>query len=205
MPKSPARRINGGVTSHYRVDLPSHQIATALDADQGPDPWAGGALFPGEFAPVVTRSQKTGRRFVRPVVWGYPAPGSETAGPSGEMRWVPNVRNVDSPFWIGNLRHSELRCLVPATSFMLRGKGSAHWFAVDDQPIFAMAGIWRDLTDMPVFAILTTDASGLAKEAGASAMPVILEQRQIDQWLRSDWKEAQLLVAAYSGALRPCA
>ncbi|MBL0924953.1 MAG: SOS response-associated peptidase family protein [Sphingomonadaceae bacterium] len=68
-----------------------------------------------------------------------------------------------------------------------------------------MAGIWRDLTDMPVFSILTTEASGLAKEVGATTMPVILEQRQIDHWLRADWKEAQLLVAAYAGALFVCA
>ncbi len=193
------------MTSHYRLDVPSHDIATALDADRGPDPWVGGALSPGEFAPVVTRSQKTGRRFVRPLVWGYPAPGVEAIGPSGEMRWVPNVRNVESPFWIGNLRRVELRCTVPATSFRLRGEGKAHWFAVEDQPLFAMAGIWRDLTDMPVFAILTTEAGGIAKAAGATTMPVILEQRRIDDWFRSDWKEAQLLVAAYPGALRICA
>jgi putative SOS response-associated peptidase YedK len=189
------------VTSHYRLDFTSHQIAAALSADQGPDPWAGGVLSPGEFAPVITRSQKTGRHFVRPVVWGFPAPGGERLGP----RWVANVRNIESPFWVGTLRHIELRCVVPATSFMLRGKGGQHWFAVDGQPIFAMAGIWRDLTDMPVFAIVTTDPSGLAKEAGASAMPVILEQCRIEDWLRSDWKEAQSLVAAYAGALHICA
>ncbi|MBL0924954.1 MAG: hypothetical protein IBJ12_10885 [Sphingomonadaceae bacterium] len=113
------------MTSRYRLQASSRDIATALDADQGPDPWAGGALSPGEFAPVVARSQKTGRRFVRPIVWGYPAPGLENIGPSGEMRWVPNVRNVDSPFWVGNLRHTELRCLVPATSVMLRQRQGA--------------------------------------------------------------------------------
>jgi putative SOS response-associated peptidase YedK len=154
---------------------------------------------------VITRSQKTGERFIRPIVWGYPAPGAEGISPSGEVRWVPNVRNIESPFWVGNLRHTELRCLVPATSFMLRGKGSAHWFAVADQPLFVMAGIWRDLTDMPVFAIVTADASGLAKEAGASAMPVILEPHHFDGWLRADWKEAQSLVSSHAGALRPCA
>lgn len=193
------------MTSHYRLDAASHEIAAALDASQGPDPWGGGALSPGEFAPVITRSHKTGQRFIRPIVWGYPAPGADGISPSGEVRWVPNVRNIESPFWIGNLRHGELRCLVPATSFMLRSKGRAHWFAVVDQPVFAMAGIWRDLTDMPVFAIVTTDASGLAKETGAAAMPVILDADQIDRWLRADWKEAQQLVAPYAGALAPCA
>jgi putative SOS response-associated peptidase YedK len=154
------------VTSHYRLEARSDQVAIALEANQGPDPWGGGALSPGEFAPVVTRSQKTGARVIRPIVWGYPAPGPEGISPSGEVRWVPTVRNLESPFWIGNLRHSELRCLVPATSFMLRGKGKEHWLAVSDTPVFAMAGIWRDLTEMPVFAILVTDASGEAKNKG---------------------------------------
>jgi putative SOS response-associated peptidase YedK len=193
------------MTSHYRLNAPSRDIADAMHADQGPDPWSGGALSPGEFAPVIRLSQKTGRRFIGPIVWGYPAPGTEGIGASGDVRWVPNVRNIESPFWMGNLRHSELRCIVPATAFMLRGKGSTNWFTVADTLVFAMAGIWRDLTDMPVFAIVTTDASGLAKDAGASAMPVVLNLDKVDHWLRADWKEAQSLVAPYAGALQPCA
>lgn len=194
------------MTSHYRLDVSSEHVANELDANQGPDPWGGGALSPGEFAPVVTRSQKTGRRVIRPIVWGYPAPGPEEGiSLSGEVRWVPAVRNLESPFWIGNLRHSELRCLVPATAFMLRGKGREHIFAVPETKVFAMAGIWRDLTDMPVFAILVTDASGEAKNAGASTMPVILEANQYEHWLRADWKEAQDMAVPYAGALTSCA
>lgn len=193
------------MTSHYRLEAASHQVAAALSANQGPDPWGGGALSPGEFAPVVTRSQKTGQRVIRPIVWGYPAPRPEGVSPSGEVRWVPTVRNLESPFWIGNLRHSELRCLIPATAFMLRGKRRENWFAVPDAPVVAFAGIWRDLTDMPVFAILVTDASGEAKNAGANTMPCILEADQYDRWLRADWKVAQDLVAPYAGALTICA
>lgn len=189
------------MTRAYHLDAPSQAIAAALGANQGPDPWGGGALSPGEFAPVVTCSQKTGQRVIRPLVWGYPAPGADGISPSGEVRWVPTVRNTESPFWIGNLRHTELRCLVPATSFML----NKHWFAVSDAAVFAFAGIWRDLTDMPVFAILVTDASGEAKNKGATSMPCILEADQYDRWLRADWKEAQDLVAPYAGALTSCA
>jgi putative SOS response-associated peptidase YedK len=189
------------MTTHYRLDAASAVVAAALDASQGPDPWGGGALSPGEFAPVVTRSQKTGQRVIRPIVWGYPAPGPDGISPSGQVRWVPTVRNLESPFWIGNLRHSELRCLVPATAFQLK----QHWFAAADRPVFAFAGIWRDLTDMPVFAILVTEASGAMKDKGASTMPVILEADQFDHWLRADWKEAQQLVAPYAGALASCA
>ncbi len=187
------------MTHAYRLDAPSQDIAASLLAHQGPDPWSGGDLAPGEFAPVVVRSQKTGQRVIRPMVWGYPAPGG--IGLDGKVNWVPNVRNLESPFWIGNLRHSELRCLVPATSFMLRAKGKSYWFGIADAPIFAMAGIWRDLTDMPVFAILVTASSGLPRQAGAFAMPLILEPEQQDKWLTADWKDAQAMVTPFAGAL----
>ena len=34
----------------------------------------------------------------------------------GAMRWVSHVRNLESPFWIGNLRHVGLRCLIPSST-----------------------------------------------------------------------------------------
>lgn len=191
------------MTRCYRLDRPSHEIAVAFDAHQGPDPWGGGNLIPGEFAPVIVRSQKTQQRVIRPMVWGYPAPDS--IAPNGDVNWVPTVRNLESPFWIGNLRHSELRCLVPATAFLLRAKGREHAFAVADQPLFAMAGIWRDLTDMPVFAIVSSDATGDAKDKGASSMPVILDESQQQRWLTAEWIEASTLVAPFAGALSTCA
>lgn len=191
------------MTTHYRLAANSVEIADTLSAAYGPDPWGGGELSPGEFAPVVTRSQNTRQRFIRPMVWGYPAPGG--IGPDGAVNWVPTVRNLASPFWIGNLRHSELRCLVPATSFMLRAMGKARWFAPSDNPVFAMAGIWRDLTDMPVFAILVSSSSGAPRQAGAFTMPVILEQSDQERWLTADWKEAQHLVVPFAGTLEETA
>ncbi|MGB5076988.1 MAG: SOS response-associated peptidase family protein [Sphingorhabdus sp.] len=193
------------MTRHYRLDAQSGHAAVVLKADQGPDPWNGGELLPGMFAPVIMVSQRTGRRVIRPVVWGYPAPGPGGVAVSGEVRWVPTVRNLESPFWIGNLRHRELRCLVPATAFMLRGLGKENWFAAADMPICAMAGIWRDLTDMPVFAILSTDATGEPRTRGASTMPLLLDAVQQDHWLNADWKEAKELVVPYAGALISCA
>jgi putative SOS response-associated peptidase YedK len=185
------------MTRQYQLGAPSDAIAEAFGAHQGPDPWGGGALLPGEFAPVIVRSQKTRQRVIRPMVWGYPAP--DGISPAGEVKWVPTVRNIESPFWIGNLRHSELRCLVPATAFLLRGKGRDHIFSLPDQPIFAMAGIW------PVFAILSSDATGEVTDKGAGSMPVILEKSQQERWLTADWKQASALVAPYAGALALCA
>jgi putative SOS response-associated peptidase YedK len=187
------------MATRYRLEAGSADIATALSADLGPDPWGGGEVGVGQFAPVITRGGKSGRRVIRPMHWGYPPPGqpSETFG-LGPPRWVASVRNLESPYWIGNLRHCELRCLIPATHFE-NGTGKARrWYCVADEPVFAIAGIWRDLTDMPVFAVLATEPSSAlipVEGKGASAsMPLILQRADHDRWLRADWKEAQELV-----------
>lgn len=173
-----------------------------FDADSGPDPWNGGSLFPGTFAPVIARAGRSAKRVIRPMHWGYPPPGASTEALGPEPpRWVAQVRNVESPYWIGNLRHVSLRCLIPASSFALRQGGREHWYGVKDSALFAMAGIWRDLTDMPVFAILTTEPNSallpVEGRKGPTAMPLILKPEDQDRWLNADWKDAQKLIEPF--------
>jgi putative SOS response-associated peptidase YedK len=185
----------------YRLDAPANQIATVFDAVQGADPWGGGYVAPGKFGPVITTRQSgiaSRERVMRPMHWGFPPP------PRGD-RIVTNVRNLESPFWIGTLKHTELRCLIPVTRFQEwsgeRGAKRQHWFSVPNQPIFAFAGIWRDLTDMPVFAFLTTEPNEIVRPVHPKAMPMILHAEDYDAWLRADWKEAQKLVAPFPSQL----
>ena len=201
----------------YRLDATAAQIARAFGARVDADPWAGGHVAPGSFAPVVT----AGREFVAgprpagsaveermiPRLWGVPPPPS--AGERGNG--VLTVRNPDSPFWIGNLRNAEFRCLVPATAFMVWGRGTdsdgrriRHWFAPADQPLFAFAGVWKD-SEVPSFAILSCQPNALLREAGREAMPAILPPSRAAQelWLHAGWDRAQALVAPYpSGMMR---
>ena len=145
---------------------------------------------------MIIRSARTSQRIIRPMVWGYPAPNS--LKPNGEVQWVPTVRNVESPFWIGNLRHVELRCLVPATAIMQMVKGRPERRDIDTPPLFAMAGIWRDLTDMPVFAIVTVD---VAKRS----TPLILHGSQQQTWLTADWKDASHMLQSPGAGPAICA
>lgn len=205
------------MTVLYRLDASAAQVAAAFDARAGGDPWAGGAVAPGGFAPVVT----AGREFVAgprpaggalqsrlvPRVWGVPPPVS-----SGDpARGVLTVRNPDSPFWIGNLRNAEFRCLVPATGFMAWGGGTdregrrmRHWFAPSDQPLFAMAGVWKD-SEVPSFAILTAPPNALLRAVGRDAMPAILPAGRAawQTWLHAGWDRAAALLEPYpSGMMR---
>ncbi|HMS19478.1 SOS response-associated peptidase family protein [uncultured Sphingorhabdus sp.] len=199
--------LNGRMVLTCSLDLPSEAVATIFRADAGPDPWAGGDIQPGQFAPVIVRAGSTGHKVIRPMHWGYPAPGqSAEMTPPGAMRWVSHVRNLESPFWIGNLRHAGLRCLIPLTSFVvpLGLKGRHLRCHISGRTAFAAAGIWRAFTDMPVFAMLTTEPSHalLPVEGGKapSSMPALLDESAQEQWLRADWKEAGALIKPYGKA-----
>jgi putative SOS response-associated peptidase YedK len=203
------------VTILYRLDAPAPAIAATFSARLGNDPWTGGHVAPGQFAPVITAGREfiagprpAGRRLERrmiPRLWGVPPPPSA----ADASRSILTVRNPESPFWIGNLRNSEFRCLVPATAFMAWGKGVdaqgkrlRHWFACADQPLFAFAGIWKD-SEVPSFALLTCEANALLRKAGRETMPVILppDPQVQDDWLYADWKRASRLIAPYASSL----
>ncbi len=192
----------------YRLDAPASVIADAFDADAGPDPWAGGYIAPTMPAPIVLRN-KDGDRYLAPRMWGVPPPQSFRSAATNEpYRPITAVRNLESPFWIGTLRHTEFRCLVPATQFQLwagaaspvTGRKSAYWFGMANAPAFAptfaIAGIWRD-SEVASFAILTTEPNTLAGEIGAQSMPVILNSEDHEQWLTADWDTAKGLAKAY--------
>jgi putative SOS response-associated peptidase YedK len=201
------------MTMLYRLDANAQAIGATFGADEREDPWAGGHVAPGGFAPVITAGRefvagprpdvRAPRRMV-PRLWGVPPPPSAAEG-----RPVHSVRNVESPFWIGNLRNSEFRCLVPATAFMEWGTGTdrdgkrrRHWFACADQAVFALAGVWKD-SEVPSFALLTCEPNAALRRAGRDAMPVVLpaDRAAQDLWLRGGWDRAQALLVPYSSSL----
>lgn len=203
----------------YRLDADAGEVAGHFGARAGDDPWQRGHIAPGMFAPIVTAGREfvagprpaydeTGgeppRRLV-PRLWGVPPPPS--AGDRG--RTVLTVRNPDSPFWIGNLRNSEFRCLVPATAFMewggvdpVSGKRRQHWIGCADQPLFAFAGVWKD-SEIPSFALLTCKANAALRVMGIARMPVILppDPRARHLWLVGEWDQSKVLVAAYPSSM----
>ena len=192
------------VTSLYRLDATAAHIGQVFDADPGKDPWAGGYIVPGKPAPVILRSN-IGDRYIAPRIWGVPPPQSFTSARQNEpYRAVTTVRNLESPFWIGTLRHTEFRCLVPMTAFQLwaddpdprTGKRRQHSFALPTEPVFALAGIWRD-SEVVSFAYLTTEPNAMIGAVHAKSMPVILHPEDHEAWLSADWDTAKSLVEPY--------
>ncbi|OJY69580.1 MAG: hypothetical protein BGP16_07385 [Sphingobium sp. 66-54] len=196
------------MTHLYRLDATAAQIAQRFGAEAGEDPWGGGYSAPGRFAPVIVGGAKGGRLIV-PRLWGVPPPASVAAA---DARPVTSVRNTASPFWIGNLRHTSYRCLVPATAFQLwarekdpaTGRAVAHWFSLAAAPLFAFAGVWRD-SEVPSFAILACEANRLVASVNPAGMPLILHAEDHERWLRADWRSAQALVAPFPSQLMQAA
>jgi putative SOS response-associated peptidase YedK len=196
----------------YRLDAPARDVARTFGFDAGDDPWPGGSVSAGGFAPVITmgrefvagpRPEKRLPRRMVPRLWGVPPPPQ---GWDERRHGILTVRNLESPFWIGNLRNSEFRCLVPASAFMEWGKVDPRdgkrrqcWFGASDQPIFAMAGVWKD-SEVPSFALLTCEANAALRAEGRDTMPVILPPEAHEDWLRGDWKRAAALVAPYGSS-----
>ena len=203
------------VTQLFRLDCSAAEVARRFGARQGEDPWGGGYVAPLNFAPVITAGREfiagprpSGGRLqprITPRLWGVlPPPNSDDP-----MRRISTVRNVDSPFWIGNLRNSEFRCLVPATAFMAWGDGTdyeerrlRHWFAPEGQQVFAMAAVWKD-EEVPAFALLTRQATGAPRAAGCKVEPVILpdDERARQDWLHGNWNAARAVVERTPTAL----
>ena len=202
------------MTVLYRLDARAAEIAATFAARQEDDPWERGHIAPGAFAPIVT----AGREFIAgprpalapprriiPRLWGVPPPPS-----AGELgRSVLTVRNPDSPFWIGNLRNSEFRCLVPATGWMewgrtdpATGKRRQVWLGCADQPLFAFAGVWKD-SEIPSFALLTCAAGAALRAEGCATMPVVVppDPAAWRIWLSGAWDCAAALLAPYSSSL----
>jgi putative SOS response-associated peptidase YedK len=83
------------------------------------------------------------------MTWGFPLTlKSKKTGLPLKPKPVNNTRadKLDSFMW----RYSfvERRCLIPVTQFAEAegeaGNKTRTWFALPDQPVFAVAGIWAD-------------------------------------------------------------
>lgn len=156
------------------------------------------AIYPGHEAPIL-RHDGNGRLTLARIGWGVPPPASMK-----NKRPIVNVRNLESPFWRSMLSDPARRCLVPVTSFCewTGEKGSKRkvWFALNDRPLFAFAGIWRPTGEGERFAFLTCEPNATVGAIHPKAMPVILPAEAHHTWLTADHDAACALARPYPDA-----
>jgi putative SOS response-associated peptidase YedK len=86
------------------------------------------------------------------------------------------------------------RCLVPVDGFYEwtgeKGKRIPHWFhpAKHDGPML-LAGLYHEGEDGFDFAILTTSANEVVRSVH-DRMPVVIDKKRVDKWLRGEPTEA---------------
>jgi len=137
---------------------------------------------------------------LRSMVWGFPFKPRD-AKPSSKPRPVNNTRadKLDSFMW--RYSFAERRCLIPVTEFAEaegeKGAKTRTWFALPDEPLFAVAGIWRDTPEWgAAYSMVMTEACIHVADVH-DRMPVILRRQDWGDWLDGAPDDAALLCRPY--------
>lgn len=130
---------------------------------------------------------------------------SKKTGQPLKPRPVNNARTdkLDSFMW--RYSFQERRCLIPVTEFAEaereKGAMTRPWFALPDQPTFAVAGIWRDTDEWgPAYSMVMTEAC-LHVEGVHDRMPVILAPVDRNRWTDGAPAEALQRCRPYAGEM----
>jgi putative SOS response-associated peptidase YedK len=147
-----------------------------------------GEIFPTDIVPVLTLEK--GQRLARPMIWGFPGWRGNSV--------VFNARQetaLEKPMFKKSLR--ERRVAAPTTGFYEwkladgQKKKDRFIFSLDGEKFLFLAGFWNSYVDHPSgkipdrFTVLTTQANASMVNYH-NRMPVILTDREIDDWLAGD-------------------
>ena len=160
-------------------------IAAQFDADVVPD-----LVVPEETKeglPGLIVRETDGRRVIATLDWGFPRLTHEMrqrGDPPGRIGLVANLTN---PMWDAMVLAPQCRCLIVLTHFAnpdgIAGAKTRTWFSVNDEPIVAWAGFWRNTREFgPVYAGMTMAANAAIPPTN-DRMPVLLERDDYDRWL----------------------
>lgn len=178
----------------YKMDRSVAEVANLFGAEIAGASNAPEEIYPGYPGLVVAGGE------LRSMAWGFPFKPKD-AKPESKPRPINNARadKLDSFMW----RYSflERRCLIPVTSFAEaegeKGAMTRTWFALPEQPIFAVAGIWRDTAEWgPAYSMIMTEACIHVADVH-DRMPVILRREDWADWIDGPPDAAQLLCRPY--------
>lgn len=183
----------------YRMTKTASEVARLYDSEVGQVGNAGGEVYPGYPAMVVTDA-------VEAMHWGFPlVQKSKRTGEPLKPRPVNNTRTdkLSSPFWSASFR--ERRCLIPVSAWAeaegAKGAKTRTWLSLPDAELFACAGIWRDTAEWGrAFSMVMTDASDASAEVH-DRMPVIVARENWATWLSAPADDARALCVPWAGDL----
>ena len=184
----------------YRMANSAAEVASLFRAQVVPGANFGAEVYPGYPGLVVAKNK------VGAMTWGFPlAMKSKRTGEPLKPKPVNNARTdkLDSAFWRSSFERR--RCLIPVSAFAeaegAKGAKTRTWFSMEDQPVFAVAGLWRPSAEWgQCYSMVMTEASD-AICGLHDRMPVILPPEAQTAWLDGTADEARALCQPYRGAL----
>ena len=192
----PRRGIMAGMCNLYKMDKSAAEVARLFNVIEIGTSNAPAEIFPGYPGLVAAGGE------LRSMVWGFPLTlKSKKTGAPLKPKPVNNARadKLDSFMW----RYSfhERRCLIPVTQFAEaegeKGAMTRTWFALPDEPLFAVAGIWRDTDEWgPAYSMVMTEACIHVADLH-DRMPVIVRREDWGDWLEGPPDAAGLLCRPY--------
>jgi putative SOS response-associated peptidase YedK len=179
----------------YRLTKPADAVAQLFDAQLGSVGNAATEVYPGYPGLVVARGE------LRSMVWGFPLVLKGKSGQPLKPKPVNNARTDKLDGFMWRYSFAERRCLIPVTEFAEaegeKGSKTRTWFSLPDQPVFAVAGIWRDTEEWgPAYAMVMTEACIHVADVH-DRMPVILRREDWSDWLDGPPDAAGLLCRPY--------
>lgn len=157
-----------------------------------------GEVYPGGQGMVVR--QVDGQREVGSMVWGFPL-RLKGMKPGSKPKPINNARTdmLDSFMW--RYSFEERRCLIPISEFAEaegeKGAKTRTWFSLPGEPLFAVAGLWRDTDEWGLaYTMLMTEACIHVADVH-DRMPVILKRDDWNDWLDGAPDDAKLLCRPY--------
>ncbi len=141
-------------------------------------------LYPGKNAPVL--SGKNGSLCCRWQHWGFPG--------FDRNKLIFNARcesALEKPLFRDSIRYR--RIVIPASRFYeWNRRKEKNVFCRNDMPVLFMAGFYKQYEDGERFVILTT-AANASMEPVHDRMPLILERKEITEWIFNDRKTESIL------------
>ena len=160
------------------------RIIKSLDERYPGNKMKTGEIFPTNTAPVICRNGEELR--VELSMWGFP----RFAAAKGVIINARAETANERPMFRKSL-HGR-RCAVPSTGFFewtqngeKNGEKIKYRFNLPGSSILYMAGIYNEFKDGNRFVILTTKANQSMEDVH-NRMPVILPERNVEDWILSE-------------------
>ena len=179
----------------YRMTRNVDEVAHLFGAQLGSVGNAGAEVYPGYPGLVVAGGT------LRSMTWGFPLVLKGKNGQPLKPKPVNNTRadKLDSFMW--RYSFQERRCLIPVSEFAEaegpKGSMTRTWFSLPGEPVFAVAGIWRDTPEWgPAYSMVMTEACQHIADVH-NRMPVILRRSDWADWLDGAPDDAAILCRPY--------